>query len=160
MIRAYIGLGSNLSAPVEQIQSAIGALESLEKSQFVVCSSLYASKPMGPQSQPDYVNAVACIETSLSAPQLLRRLQQIENSQGRVRDGERWGPRTLDLDIILFGEQVINQADLVVPHYGMKEREFVLYPLLEIAPQLVLPCGQPLQQLIRAVEPNELTVVG
>ena len=114
---------------------------------------------MGPQSQPDYVNAVVGLETELSARQLLSTLQQIENAQGRVRQGERWGPRTLDLDILLFGQQVINQADLIVPHYGIKEREFVLYPLFEIAPDLVFPCGSALRQLIQQVDRNGLTII-
>ena len=94
---------------------------------------------MGPQDQPDYVNAVMAVKTSLSAMTLLRRLQKIELDQGRVRKGERWGARTLDLDILLYGEQVIDLPDLIVPHYGLAERAFVVYPLQEIAPIIQIP---------------------
>ena len=93
---------------------------------------------MGPQDQPDYVNAVMAVATDLSPIELLRALQVIENSHGRVR-GERWGSRTLDLDILLYGDQIIALPDLTVPHIGLTERAFVLYPLYEIAPQLIIP---------------------
>jgi len=135
---AYIGLGSNLQNPAEQIQSAriaIAALAGIEERGF---SSLYHSAPMGPQDQPDYVNAVMAVATDLPPIDLLRVLQAIENNSGRVR-AERWGARTLDLDIVLYGDEVINLPDLIVPHVGLTERAFVLYPLHEIAPQLVIP---------------------
>jgi len=137
-IIAYIGLGSNLQNPSEQIHSAraaIAVVAGIEEQGF---SSLYHSAPMGPQDQPDYVNAVMAVATDLSPIELLRALQAIENSHGRVR-GERWGARTLDLDILLYGDQVIELPDLTVPHIGLTERAFVLYPLYEIAPQLIIP---------------------
>jgi len=114
---------------------------------------------MGPQDQPDYINAVAEIDTQLSAIELLDALQEIEQKQGRVRKDNRWGPRTLDLDIILYGNQQINTERLIIPHYGMQEREFVLYPLQEIAAKLTLPNGTLLSQLVTLCDKNGLTKV-
>ncbi len=135
----YIGLGSNLSTPKAQINTARVAINSLVGVCEQAFSSLYRSPPMGPQDQPDYVNAVMAINTDLSALALLRCLQQIELDHGRERKDERWGARTLDLDILLYGQQMIDQPDLCVPHYGLAKRAFVLYPLQEIAPKLVVP---------------------
>ncbi len=139
LITAYIGLGSNLDNPVAQIKSARTAIGSIEGVSELAFSSLYHSVPMGPQDQPDYVNAALCLETRLTSIELLRSLQAIETLQGRVRQGERWGARTLDLDILLYGDQEIDVPDLKVPHTGLAERSFVLYPLFEIAPQLIIP---------------------
>lgn len=138
---AYIGLGSNLSQPIKQVQAAISEIEKIVQSNIVKVSSLYLSKPMGPQDQDDYINAVLAIETTLTPLELLNTLQNIENKAGRVRKENRWGARILDLDIILFGNEIINTERLVVPHYGMKEREFVLIPLAEIAADLILPAN-------------------
>ncbi len=134
MVEVYIGLGSNLQDPEGQINSARQSLA--EQADFTETgfSSLYASAPMGPQDQPDYVNAVMRVKTVLSATEVLNLLQATENSQGRVRKGEQWGPRTLDLDLLLYDDQQINLPDLIVPHAGMSKRAFVLYPLQEIAP--------------------------
>ncbi len=145
---AYIGLGSNLENPVEQVVSAINELATLPNCTNVVASGLYGSAPMGPQDQPDYVNAVASLETSLSAHQLLKELQALEQLHRRVRE-RHWGPRTLDLDLILFGDEVIQTDDLIVPHPGMCERNFVLIPLYEIAPELTLPDNQRLRDLVK-----------
>lgn len=155
-IRCYIGLGANLQQPVQQLQDAVAALAQLADSQLVVVSSFYGSRPMGPQDQPDYVNAVAAIDTKLDADSLLSQLQQIEQQQGRQRKAERWGPRTLDLDILLYGDATIATPTLTVPHYGMKQREFVLYPLHEIAPDLTLPDGTVLTRLLSQVPLNGL----
>lgn len=155
----YLGLGANLHQPLQQLQQAVVALAALEHCQLLKVSSLYGSKPMGPQDQPDYVNAVAALTTTLSTEQLLDQLQKIELEQGRQRKDERWGPRTLDLDILLFGNQTINTERLTVPHYGMKVREFVLYPLAELAPELHLPDGSALSQLLAAVPLNGLVVL-
>ncbi|CAM2787631.1 2-amino-4-hydroxy-6-hydroxymethyldihydropteridine diphosphokinase [Moritella viscosa] len=155
--RCYIAIGSNLADPIAQAKEAITALKTLTESRFISVSSLYASKPMGPQEQPDYINAVACVGTHLAPIELLDALQQIENEQGRVRK-EHWGARTLDLDILLYGDEVMSTPRLTVPHYGMKEREFVLYPLAEIAPQLQLPCGQALSALLEACPRNGLAI--
>ncbi|MEC8227004.1 MAG: 2-amino-4-hydroxy-6-hydroxymethyldihydropteridine diphosphokinase, partial [Pseudomonadota bacterium] len=116
----------------------------------------YASKPMGPQDQPDYVNAVACVKTALMPEQLLDLTQAIELEHGRVRKEQRWGPRTLDIDILLFGNDVIDTPRLTVPHYGLTEREFVVYPLLEIAPSLVLPNNQSLADITKTLPLNDL----
>lgn len=153
----YIAIGSNLADPVSQALTAIDALAHLPQSRLLNASSLYASKPMGPQSQPDYINAVASIETTLTPIQLLDAVQNIENTQGRVRN-ERWGARTLDLDVLLYGQEILDIPRLIVPHYGMKEREFVLYPLAEIAPDLQLPCGATLSRLLTQCPRNDLEI--
>ncbi len=158
MITAYIAVGSNLADPVSQATLAIEALKKLPNSQFVCASSLYSSTPMGPQDQPDYINAVVEITTTLTPLALLDCTQAIEQEQGRVRKEERWGPRTLDLDILLYGDQVIDSERLTVPHYGMKQREFVLYPLAEIAPNLTFPDGTELPTLLNSVARNGLSI--
>src|SRR5690606_15348150 len=112
-------LGANLVEPVAQLQAAVTALGQLPETELVQVSRFYSSKPMGPQDQPDYVNAVAALDTRLTPLALLHALQQIELAQGRQRKAERWGPRTLDLDILLFGMQQIDHPELTVPHYGM-----------------------------------------
>lgn len=150
MERVYIGLGSNLADPVRQLRGALNALAELSDSRLSAVSSFYASDPLGPPDQPRYMNAVACLETTLEPLQLLDALQAIEQSQGRVRKDERWGPRTLDLDILLFGQRRFDEPRLQVPHYHMHARAFVLYPLAEIAAGLVLPDGRPLQALLEA----------
>jgi len=155
---AYIAVGSNLSDPVTQANQAIDALKQLPKSRFIATSSLYSSTPMGPQNQPDYINAVVAIETDLLPLELLDCTQAIEQEQGRVRKDERWGPRTLDLDIILYGNEVISSERLTIPHYGMRVREFVLYPLAEIAPSLQLPDGTKLEELLKSVPVNVLRI--
>ena len=136
---AYIGLGSNLADPASQIKSARTAIRALKGMRELAFSSLYYSLPMGPQDQPDYFNAFMTVETTLLPMVLLRALQTIENAQGRIRKTERWGPRTLDLDILLYDDQTIDLPDLTVPHLGITERAFVLYPLFEIAPHLQVP---------------------
>lgn len=149
MIEVYIGLGSNLMNPEEQLRQARMSIVKQANITEIDFSSLYASSPMGPQGQPDYVNAVMRADTSLSAIALLRVLQEIENNQGRVRKGERWGARTLDLDLLLYADQQIDTADLIVPHSGLSERAFVLYPLQEIAPDdLFVPGKGAIKQLI------------
>ncbi|GLR76853.1 2-amino-4-hydroxy-6-hydroxymethyldihydropteridine diphosphokinase [Aliivibrio sifiae] len=158
MIKVIIAIGSNLGNPVEQAKVAIEALHHLPNSKVTATSSLYSSSPMGPQDQPDYINAVVELETNLEPLDLLDLTQKIELEQGRVRKDERWGPRTLDLDIILFGDQTIDNERLTVPHYGMKEREFVLYPLAEIYNDLTFPDGTMLSQLLTQVERNGLTI--
>ena len=139
VIRAFVGLGSNLDNPQEQLRRALQALSELPRTQLVAHSNLYRSAPLGGLDQPDYLNAVAALDTHLSAPELLTELQAIEQRQGRVRSAQRWQARTLDLDLLLYGEQQLHDAVLTVPHPGMAERAFVLYPLQEIAPDLVIP---------------------
>lgn len=150
MERVYIGLGSNLATPLEQLRSALAALAALPQTQLVAQSSFYASDPLGPADQPRYVNAVTALDSELSPLHLLDALQTIELEQGRTRKSERWGPRTLDLDILLFGERQLDEPRLTVPHYHMHARAFVLYPLAEIAPDLQLPDGRALAELLDA----------
>ena len=156
MNTVYIGLGANLDDPIAQLHNAVDALRSLAQCQLITVSKFYASKPMGPQDQPDYVNAVAKLSTSLAPETLLDSLQKIELEQGRQRKSERWGPRTLDLDILLFANDIINTPRLVVPHYGLCQREFVVYPLLELEPELILPDGRTLQSISNNVALNNL----
>ena len=132
MVDAFIGLGSNLDNPIEHVRQACKAIAALELIELVACSPLYQSHPVGPSDQDDYINAVMHIHTRYSSLALLRQLQQIENAHGRVRV-QRWGARTLDLDILLYDNQIINEPDLIVPHPEMISRGFVLYPLLDIS---------------------------
>ncbi|HAU5063997.1 TPA: 2-amino-4-hydroxy-6-hydroxymethyldihydropteridine diphosphokinase [Citrobacter amalonaticus] len=146
MTLVYIALGSNLASPLEQVNAAVNAIGEIPESRIVALSSFYRTPPLGPQDQPDYLNAAVALATTLEAETLLDHTQRIELQQGRVRKAERWGPRTLDLDIMLFGDRVINSERLTVPHYDMKNRGFMLWPLFEIAPDLHFPDGTSLQQ--------------
>lgn len=146
MTLVYIALGSNLASPLEQVNAAVNAIGEIPESQIVAISSFYRTPPLGPQDQPDYLNAAVALETTLEPEALLDHTQRIELQQGRVLKAERWGPRTLDLDIMLFGDRVINSERLTVPHYDMKNRGFMLWPLFEIAPDLHFPDGTSLQQ--------------
>ena len=149
MERIYIGMGSNLAAPQEQLRNAVQALTQLPKTQLTGVSAFYQSDSLLP-GQPRYTNAVAALESALTPLELLDALQAIENQQGRERL-ERWGPRTLDLAILLFGDRLIDEPRLKVPHYQMQERAFVLYPLAELAPaQLELADGRRLSDLLAA----------
>ena len=138
MSTVYIGLGSNINGPVQQIESAIKSLNQLPHAKMASLSSLYSSPPMGPSPQPDYVNAVICLQTKLAPVQLLDKLLAIEALQGRKR-GIRWGSRSLDLDILMYDQIILNSERLKIPHPGLCERNFVLYPLQEIAPELKIP---------------------
>ena len=145
--RAYIGLGSNLANPDAQLRSAIDALAQLPGTQLAGVSSFYASDSLSP-GQPRYTNAVAALDTDLAPLDLLDALQGIESDQGRERK-ERWGPRTLDLDILLYADLVIDEPRLKVPHYHMHARAFVLYPLAELVPEgFCLADGRPLATLL------------
>ncbi|WP_238083181.1 2-amino-4-hydroxy-6-hydroxymethyldihydropteridine diphosphokinase [Pseudescherichia vulneris] len=148
MTRVYIALGSNLASPLSQVTAAIDALGAIPDSQIVAVSSFYRTPPLGPQDQPDYLNAAVALETSLAPEALLDHTQRIELDQGRVRKAERWGPRTLDLDIMLFGDETIATPRLTVPHYDMKNRGFMLWPLFEIAPELHFPDGETLASVL------------
>jgi len=146
-IRAYIGLGSNLAVPAVQLRLAISALRGIPGSQLQRVSSFYRSSPMGPQDQPDFLNAVAVLMTPLQPEALLDTLQVIELAQGRVRESH-WGPRTLDLDLLLYGDRVIDTERLQVPHAGLFQRNFVLYPLQEVEPELLFPGGEVIKEII------------
>lgn len=131
-VEAFIGLGSNLDDPRQQLLSAVEHIAALPEVENAALSPLYGSQPVGPQDQPDYLNAVLHIRTCLQPLPLLRALQAIENAHHRLRT-QRWGARTLDLDILLYGTETIDQPDLHVPHPEMTRRAFVLYPLADIA---------------------------
>ena len=154
----YIALGSNLNMPIQQLKLAIQAMADLPDTEIKKVSSFYQSQPLGPQDQPDYVNAVACLETELFPLALLDALQNIENGQGRIRL-RRWGERTLDLDILLYDNQIIRNERLTVPHYDMQNREFVIVPLYEISPELILPDGVSLQQLVKRFSTHQMTIL-
>ncbi|ATC95772.1 2-amino-4-hydroxy-6-hydroxymethyldihydropteridine diphosphokinase [Pseudoalteromonas tunicata] len=159
MAVVYLGLGANLNQPVQQLEQAVAALGALVGKDNIVVSRFYSSKPMGPQDQPDYVNAVAKITTLLAPLALLDQTQKIELDCGRVRKEERWGPRTLDIDILLYDNEIINNERLTVPHYGLELREFVLYPLAELDTDLILPNGKPIAALLNLVPLNGLTPI-
>jgi len=139
-VTAYIGLGSNLGDPPQQLDRAFEELSRLPQSSRLRTSPRYRSLAVGPGSQPDYLNAVAEIRTGLGAGELLGHLHRIEAAAGRER-GERWGPRTLDLDLLLYGNVVLDSAELQLPHQMISERNFVVFPLFDLAPALVLPDG-------------------
>lgn len=143
--RCFIGLGSNLEDPQAQVCRAFDELAELPHCRLVRRSSLYRSAPVGPQDQPDFINAVAELQTALEPEALLDQLQAIERAHQRVRK-IHWGPRTLDLDLLLYADRTINTERLTVPHPFMYERGFVLWPLVEVAPQLSLPDGSTLAQ--------------
>ncbi|MWP49431.1 MULTISPECIES: 2-amino-4-hydroxy-6-hydroxymethyldihydropteridine diphosphokinase [unclassified Gilliamella] len=152
----YIALGSNLEDPLAQVNRAITALKLLPNTTFLEVSPFYRSKPLGPQDQNDYLNAVVKITTTLFPIELLDALQAIEKVQGRVRKENRWGARTLDLDILLYDDLVIESERLTIPHYHMKNREFVLYPLFDISPELILPDNDKLYDLVTKCPKNGL----
>jgi 2-amino-4-hydroxy-6-hydroxymethyldihydropteridine diphosphokinase len=144
---AYIGLGSNLAEPRSQVEGALRELGALPRSRVVARSSLYRSAPVGHAAQPDFVNAAAALQTGLGARELLRELQALETAHQRTRSFAN-APRTLDLDLLLFGDERIADADLVVPHPRMHERAFVLQPLAEISPDLQVPGHGRVQALL------------
>ena len=138
-IPAYIGIGSNLQGPARRVEAAIGELSDIARTRVIRSSSKYRSAPFGGIEQPDFVNAVTAVLTQLDPPELLSALHEIEAAQGRERDDTRWGPRVLDLDLLVYAGRVVETPGLTIPHPGIGERNFVLLPLKEIAPDLVIP---------------------
>lgn len=138
-VTAYIGLGANLGPARQHVGEAMQALDNLPRTAISTRSALYLTPPWGVTEQPDFINAVAAVTTTLGAHELLDELQQLEQRAGRQRDGKRWGPRVLDLDLLLYGDDCWTDARLTVPHPRMVERAFVLLPLAEIAPNLAVP---------------------
>ena len=160
MTPAYIALGSNLCHPYDQLSTAVRALEALPDIQLLRVSSIYRSAAVGPGTQPDYLNAVLLLTTTLSPTALLDAMHAIEHAQGRVRD-VHWGPRTLDLDLLLYGDEKISTAKLTVPHPRMQQRNFVLYPLREISRiNMVLPNGSDLDALLQQCPDEGLSKTG
>jgi len=138
---AYVAFGSNLDDPQAQIRRAIDAVRDIPATHSWVCSSLYCSTPMGPQDQPAYINAVAGLLSQLEPTALLSALHDIEQVMGRQRT-RYWGPRIIDLDLLMLGQRMVTSSALTLPHPGLMERNFVMVPLAEIAPSLLLPNGQ------------------
>jgi len=156
--RAYIALGSNLADPVSQLDAAFDELGRLPQTRFLARSSLWRSAPVGYLDQPDFVNAVAAVDTGLEAETLLAHLLDIERRHGRVREFQN-APRTLDLDIALYGDDRIDTPTLTVPHPRMHERAFVLLPLSEIAPDIAIPGHGALRDLLPAIAGQRLEVM-
>jgi 2-amino-4-hydroxy-6-hydroxymethyldihydropteridine diphosphokinase len=156
LVPAYVGLGSNLDDPAAQLKTALVALAQLPRARLVAHSALYRNPPMGPQQQPDFVNAVAGMLTSLSPDQLMGELRRIEQVHGRQRNRVRWGPRRLDLDLLLYGELQMESETLTLPHPGLAERPFVLIPLCELAPGLRVPGSTTVARLAAAADATGL----
>jgi 2-amino-4-hydroxy-6-hydroxymethyldihydropteridine diphosphokinase len=160
MSTAYIALGSNLDDPARQLQQAVTAIGALQDSSITALSSVYRSAAVGPGEQPDYLNAVLALATGITPAQLLDKLLELEDRQGRVRT-VRWGARTLDLDILLYDDRQVSTETLTIPHPAMKQRNFVLYPLAEIAgKKLLLPCGSDLGTLLQCCPGGDLVPIG
>jgi len=136
---AYIGLGSNLDGPARQVDTAFDSLAELPETRLIGRSSLYRSAPFGGVEQPEFVNAAASLLTLLEPAELLEALKAIERSRGREASDLRWGPRVLDLDLLVYSGLVADEDGLTIPHPGIAERNFVLLPLRELAPDLVIP---------------------
>jgi len=158
-VLAYIGLGSNLNAPVVQVTHALETLGAMEGISILETSHFYTGPAMGgPADQADYVNAVTALRTVLSPRNLLHQLQLLERLQGRKR-GPRWGPRSIDLDILLYGDRIIDEKDFQVPHISLHQRAFVLIPLFEIAPDLIVPNHGKLSRLVDVLDSDPLQLV-
>lgn len=147
---AYVGLGANLDDPVARVRAGMNALAALPATRLLRCSALYRTAPVGLQAQPDFVNAVCALETALEPRALVHALLDIERQHGRVRVGVKGGPRVLDLDLLLYGEITLAAPEATVPHPRLHERAFVLVPLVEIAPDLVVPGRGPVRELLAA----------
>jgi 2-amino-4-hydroxy-6-hydroxymethyldihydropteridine diphosphokinase len=149
---AYVAIGSNLDDPLTQVRCAFPRLMQLPNTRLIVRSRLYRTRPLGSQAQPDFINAMAGLLTKLSARELLVSLKSLEQEIGREQPVVRWGPRRIDFDISVFGDQVIAEEDLVVPHAGVPHRSFVLYPLADIAPTLLVPRLGRVSELLQRVD--------
>jgi 2-amino-4-hydroxy-6-hydroxymethyldihydropteridine diphosphokinase len=148
---AYVALGSNLDQPLLQIERAFTALAQLAQCRLIARSRLYKTQPLGPQDQPEFINAAAGLLTTLSARELLAELKRLERELGRAQPIVRWGPRVIDLDLLVYADTQISETDLTVPHRGLPERNFVLYPLRDLAPELLVPGHGRVSQLAARV---------
>lgn len=148
---AYVALGSNLADPAAQVAAALGRLPGIPGTRLIARSRLWASRPLGPQDQPDFVNAVAGLLTQLDARELLGELQALERAMGRTSPVVRWGPRSIDLDLLAMGSDELSEPAICLPHPGVHERDFVLYPLAELAPELWIPGRGRVEALARRV---------
>jgi 2-amino-4-hydroxy-6-hydroxymethyldihydropteridine diphosphokinase len=155
---AYVAIGSNLESPRERVLEAFERMSTMEETRVVLRSHLYLSDPMGPQNQPNYVNAAAGLLTQLNARELLAGLLGIERSMGRDRQ-ERWGPRIIDLDLLWMVDSAVDEPGLTVPHPGVSTRNFVLYPLADIAPLIKIPRIGQVLELKRDAGGNGISVL-
>jgi 2-amino-4-hydroxy-6-hydroxymethyldihydropteridine diphosphokinase len=155
-IPAYVGLGANLDDPREQVERALARLAQLRDTKLIARSRLYRTRPMGPQDQPDFVNAAAGLLTRLEVRELLSQMQGIEKALGRQPPPVHWGPRAIDLDLLLYDALVLSEPGLVLPHPGVHQRSFVLYPLSDFAPDLDIPGHGRVAHLKRRVAPDDL----
>ena len=158
-VPAYIAVGSNLDDPLHQVRRGLDALAELPRSRQIARSRWYRTAPLGRQDQPEFVNAAAGILTQLSPRELLVAAKQLELTLGRQPVIERWGPRRIDFDLIVYGADVINETDLVIPHPGAPVRNFVLYPLLDIAPDLFVPGHGRVRELAQRVGSSGLALI-
>lgn len=159
LARAYVGLGSNLEQPERQVRQALGALATIPDTWLAAQSRLYRTPPWGETDQPAFVNAVAALDTTLPPDALLRHLQAIEAAAGRARE-RRWGPRILDLDLLLHGDAVLDQPGLQLPHPQIAQRGFVLVPLAELAASLQVPGQGRVAELLAAVDAAGIEALG
>jgi 2-amino-4-hydroxy-6-hydroxymethyldihydropteridine diphosphokinase len=148
---AYVALGSNLDEPLVQIERAFATLARLDRCRLIARSRLYKTRPLGPQDQPEFINAAAGLLTMLSPRELLVELKRLERELGRTQPIARWGPRVIDLDLLVHADARISENDLTVPHRGLPERNFVLYPLRDLAPELLVPGHGRVSQLAARV---------
>ena len=153
---AYIALGSNLDDPPARVRDALDRLGGLPQTRHITSSSLWSSRPLGPQDQPDFVNAAAAVLTRLAPAALLAQLKALEAAMGRTGPVQRWGPRVIDLDLLAYGTATAAEPGLRIPHPGVQERDFVLYPLAEIAPDLWIPGAGRVRTLAAQVEDRGL----
>lgn len=158
-VRAWVGLGGNVGDPPSMLRLALQDMDALPETRLLRASRLYRTPAWGVRGQPDYVNAVALLETTLGARELLDGLLGIERAHGRER-GERWGPRTLDLDLLLHGDSIVDEPGLRVPHPHLHERAFALLPMLEIAPSIAIPGRGPARDLLATLACDGIEVVG
>lgn len=153
MTRAFVGLGSNIDRPAQQLEAALEALGGLESSRLLECSPRYWTEPVGDPDQPEFLNAVAALETRLQARALLAAMHAIEQDQDRRRDPQRpFGPRTIDLDLLVYGNELIETPEMTVPHPRLHQRAFVLRPLADLAPDLMVPGRGPVGELLARVD--------
>ncbi|WWO99290.1 MAG: 2-amino-4-hydroxy-6-hydroxymethyldihydropteridine diphosphokinase [Candidatus Dasytiphilus stammeri] len=158
MNRVYLALGRNLNNPVKQVNIALDALSKINNTNLIKVSNFYRTLPLGSLNQKDYLNAAVAMDTNLQPQELLKKINQIELKQGRIRTINRWIPRIIDIDIMLYGNLIINTNSLVIPHYAMNNRAFMLVPLLEIAPEVILPDGISIIRRLKNLDTNKINL--
>jgi 2-amino-4-hydroxy-6-hydroxymethyldihydropteridine diphosphokinase len=160
MTNAWLGLGANLQEPVQQLKQALKRIQAVEGVEVLRASSFYRTPPWGEENQDDFINAVAQVETRLDALALLREMQAIELAMGRTRKGCRWGPRLIDIDLLLYGDEQLQTEELHLPHPRMHERAFVLVPMAELEPGLEVPGHGGIGSLLQQLDCSNIRIVG